>query len=95
MFWKDGYAALAALDDDGDELLTGKELRGLAVWRDADGDAVSDPGEVLPLDRYDVTALATRFTGSHAGAPCNRAGIRFRDGASRSTYDWTPMSVGR
>src|SRR5438445_365240 len=33
-FWDDGYQALAALDDNGDGLLTGKELNGLAIWHD-------------------------------------------------------------
>jgi len=95
MFWRDGYAALAALDDDGDDRLSGKELRGLAVWQDRDTDGVSDPGEVQPLERLGVTAVSVRANGSHAGVPWNRQGLRFQDDTWRPTYDWTPTSVGR
>ena len=34
-FWKNGYEALAALDDNGDGELGGPELRHLALWHDA------------------------------------------------------------
>ncbi len=42
MFWNNGYAPLAALDDDRDGILTGKELAGLALWRDANGNGVAE-----------------------------------------------------
>ncbi|MGV3719750.1 MAG: hypothetical protein ACO1SX_02480, partial [Actinomycetota bacterium] len=87
--------ALAALDDDGDERLTDKELRGLAVWRDQDGDAVSDPGEVQPLALLGVKEVAVRSNGSYAGVPWNQHGLRFQDGSWRPSYDWTPTSSGR
>jgi hypothetical protein len=51
---------LAALDDDHDGILTGKELAGLALWRDANGNGVADPGEVKPLSAYGIVALSCR-----------------------------------
>ena len=47
MFWRDGYHALNALDDDRDGLLRGAELQGLAVWFDRNSNGVSEFGEVL------------------------------------------------
>jgi hypothetical protein len=89
-FWRDGYEPLAALDDDGDGRLVGDELAGIAVWRDLDGDAVSDPGEVVPVRKAGIAAIAVRPTGREAGVAAHRAGIEMADGSTRPTYDWTP-----
>jgi hypothetical protein len=94
MFWSDGYAALAALDDDGDGWLAGKELAGLAAWRDSDGDGVSDPGEVRPLARLGITRVAARGARWIDGVFCHPAGIERRDGSVLPTYDWMPRSLG-
>jgi len=91
-FWRDGYEALAALDDDGDGRIAGAELAGLALWRDADGDAVSDPGEVRPVGACGVVALATRAEVGADGVPTAAAGVVFADGTTRATWDWTPTS---
>jgi len=45
-FWEHGYQALAALDDDGDGWLRGRELEWLAIWRDLNGNGRYDLGEV-------------------------------------------------
>jgi hypothetical protein len=90
MFWENGYEALRALDDDGDGELTGKELAGLAIWHDANGDGVCDPGEVRPLSDYGIVAVSCRWQRdpSHpdriAWSP---VGVRFRDGSTRPTFD--------
>ena len=88
MFWTDGYRALDALDDDRDGELRGAELAGLAVWRDASGNGVSEPGEVLPLGRWGITGLAVRATTTVDGCPANSRGVRFRDGRILPSYDW-------
>jgi hypothetical protein len=90
IFWRDGYHALDALDDNRDGLLSGEELRGLAVWRDANGDGVSDPGEVLPLTALGVTALSVRATGrmEPGASPACADGLRMADGRVLPTYDW-------
>lgn len=89
-FWRDGFEVLRALDDDRSGDLTGAELAGLALWRDANANGVSDPGEVRPLAAYGVAALTTR--GAPAGTRLITApgGVRFTDGFSRPLYDWTP-----
>jgi hypothetical protein len=90
LFWENGYDALASLDDNGDGVLTGDELKGLAIWHDANGNGVCDPGEVKPLSEYGIVALSCRCERdpSHpdriAYAP---KGVTFRDGKTRPTFD--------
>lgn len=86
VFWADGYQALAALDDDGDGWLRGPELAGIAVWRDANGDAVSGAGEVRPLTALGITGLEVRPAVDPAsGALTARVE---RDGHVVPSYDW-------
>ena len=49
LFWNTGYDALRAFDDDGNGVLRGDELAGLAVWRDVNVDGVSRAGEFTRL----------------------------------------------
>src|SRR5262249_31066531 len=58
MSWDDGYQALGALDDNGDGVLTGKELEGLAIWQDLNGNGVCDPGELKALADWGIVALS-------------------------------------
>jgi len=51
LFWKNGYEPLAVLDQNKDGSLRGSELAGLAAWNDRNSNGVSDPGEVVPLDK--------------------------------------------
>lgn len=90
--WRDGYEPLEALDDDGDGRLTGEELDGLAVWRDQDGDGVSDPGEVVSARAAGVVALTTSPAGLREGVVWNASGALLSDGTARATFDWTPVS---
>ena len=88
IFWRTGYDALRALDDDGDGQLTGAELDGLALWFDRNGDARSTRGEVAPLATFGIRALAVdapTFDGAH---PMNPAGVTFTDGRRLPTWDW-------
>ena len=87
--WRNGYEPLRALDDDGDGELRGRELRHLALWRDVNRNAVSDPGEVRPLSEYGIVALTCRGAkgdGIFTAAVAER-GVRFSDGRTRPTYD--------
>lgn len=93
MYWSDGYAPLAALDDNRDGGLDGQELNGLAVWNDRNGNAVSDPGEVKPVRAYEVTRLAVRSAGRADGALYHPRGIERTDGTYLPTYDWMPTSL--
>lgn len=90
VFWSDGFEALRALDDDRSGDLTGAELGGLALWRDADGDGVSDAGEVRPVSVHGISGLATRGAAERPGLLSAPDGVRFEDGSARALYDWTP-----
>jgi hypothetical protein len=92
MFFRDGYEALASLDDDRDGWLKGKELKGVVVWTDLDGDGDSDGGEVIAVEKVGVTAVRTSADASEGRTPLASNGIVFKDGRSVPTYDWTPVS---
>ena len=95
VFWRDGYAALSALDDNGDGVLRGPELRGLALWRDLNGNGVSDPGEVAPVSDWGIVAIRCDGATNAAGLLANPAGVGLRDGSTRATYDWIAESEQR
>jgi hypothetical protein len=89
-FWGTGYEALAALDDDGDGVLTGAELRHLAVWHDKNGNGIAEPGEVKSLAEWGIVAVSCRGEGDPGDPDCAahaRVGVVFRDGTTRPTYD--------
>jgi len=93
IYWYDGYEALRALDDDADGELRGAELRGLAVWRDANVNGVSESGEVRPLAEWGITGLACTGEAVSDTLMKNNAGVRFQDGRLRPSYDWMPRGV--
>ncbi len=93
IFWDDGYQPLAALDDDGDGYLAGKELAGLAAWQDRNGNGRSDTGEVVPIGQRGIRRIAAHSQGREQGVPANARGIELESGAWLPTYDWTPVSV--
>ena len=88
MIWRDGYAALDAFDDSRDGWLEGEELRDLKLWFDADGDAVSDPGEVRGLSACGVEAIAVEASSEIGGSPANLRGVRLSDGTLTPSFDW-------
>lgn len=93
LFWDNGYQAMRSLDDDGDGLLRGAELAGLAVWRDGNGNGVSDPGEVRPLAALEIVELSCNAVSPGPEedptlvAAFSPAGVRFGNGTTRPTYD--------
>lgn len=94
MFWRNGYQALQALDNNHDGWLTGRELEGIAVWRDANSNGVCDKGEVTPIAQLGITSIATQSAGTEQGMPANPNGLRRTNGTFLPTYDWTPKSSG-
>ena len=94
LFFQDGFAALASLDNDHDGTLRGDELTGLSVWVDANSNGICDPGEVTPLAKLGITALSCRATGNDGSSLISAAGVEFADGSSRPLWDWitTPLS---
>jgi hypothetical protein len=88
MFWRDGYAALEALDNDGDGWLSGAELDGVVVWRDVNGNGVSDPGEVVPAHEFGIAKLGVKAGGQDSGVSFQANGVVMRNGSVFRTYDW-------
>lgn len=88
VFWRDGYQALGSLDANGDGALDGDELSGLALWVDANGNGVSEPGEVRPLSAYGIDRLSCQGQPLKTGLRWSQQGVRFKDGSFRASYDW-------
>ena len=88
IFWANGYQALSALDDNGDGVLTGAELSGLALWFDRNGNGISEPGEVIPVGSLGITAIGCSCRTNAAGLPWNPVGVILTNGTARATYDW-------
>lgn len=88
LLFRDGYEALDALDDNRDGRLAGPELQGLAGWRDADGDGVSDPGEVLPLTSLGVSWVSCRPDTLDDDCLASVAGVGFVSGEPLPSVDW-------
>ncbi len=91
VFWRDGYEAMSALDDDGDGWLAGPELEGLAVWNDADQDGASTEAEILSLSELGIKALSCQGRAHPLGFPYSPGGIRYQDGVPGDSYDWMPI----
>ena len=90
LFWETGYDALGVLDDDHDGRLRGSELTGLALWHDANGNGVSDPGEVEPLAAHGIVGLSCssdRDESHPDRIAFSKAGVTFADGSTRPTFD--------
>jgi hypothetical protein len=92
IFWRDGYQALASLDNNADGKLTGAELDGLALWNDRNSDGVSDAGEVTPASECGIEAINCDSDLHPSGIRFNERGAIFRDGSSRATFDWIAPS---
>lgn len=90
MFWENGYHALRALDDNQDGALTGDELTGLAIWRDANANGVSEHGEVKQLAQWGIVSVSCRFASedeSDVYIASSKRGVTFADGTTRPTFD--------
>ena len=98
LFWENGYRALRALDDNGDRQLTDRELESLAIWHDRNVNGQSEPGEVRPLSDWRVVALSCEYEIDPAHPDeiaYSPAGVTFRDGSSRQTFDIVLHPAGR
>ena len=92
MLFENGYQALASLDDNHDGQISGRELDGIAVWQDRNGNGQCDRGEVVSLSSLGIVSIAVRSVGQQNGALCNARGLQLADGTFLATYDWTPTS---
>jgi tetratricopeptide (TPR) repeat protein len=88
IFWRNGFEALSALDADNNGVIEGSEKQGLAIWRDANCDGVSDRGEVRSLDACGIESLSCRASEGENGFLQSRDGVRFKNGDVGQTVDW-------
>ncbi|NMO19829.1 hypothetical protein, partial [Pyxidicoccus fallax] len=57
-----GYEKLSKyFDKDGNGRVEGKELKGLKIWEDRNGDGVTQKGELVSLASHGISSLNTRF----------------------------------
>lgn len=95
MFFRDGYAALAILDDNLDGWLTQKEMKGIVVWHDRNSNGLSDNGEVTSIESWGVEAIRVKSNGMVGNMTSASVGMKFRGGRTTPTYDWWPSSKNR
>lgn len=97
-FWTNGYHALGSLDDNADGKIAGRELDGLALWRDRNENGISEPGEVSSVRSHRIVALSYAHARARNDLWISRAGVTFVGGETRPTYDWVvrpaPLVVG-
>ena len=57
--YADGFEKLATHDNDGNGIVEGKELEGMAIWVDANSNAKLDEGELSTLKDHKIVGLMT------------------------------------
>lgn len=93
IFWKDGYAALAMLDDNNDGVLADGELNGVSLWTDANANGISEPGEVVTAEDSAVKAIRVQAYFNEGVHPTCPNGIEFFDHEPWTTWDWMAEPV--
>jgi hypothetical protein len=94
IFWPNGYEALSALDDNGDGVLSGPELKGLAVWIDRNSNGISDLGEVVPVEALGIQSISCSSKIAPDGMRWNPQGVTLTNGMFRASYDWIVPAPG-
>lgn len=87
LFHRNGYEAMSLLDDNGDGSISGQEMSGLALWCDANGNGISEQGEVKSLASHGIRKLSTAHQRHTSGIPWSETGVTFADGSTAPTYD--------
>ena len=95
IFWRDGYEAMSVLDADDNGILEEAELDRLSVWFDRDGNGVSSPGEVVPVNLLEIAGLRTQATSKGANHVSNPNGLILQSGQELPTWDWLTSPVTR
>ncbi len=88
IIWKNGYEPLARLDNDHNGWLEGRELEGIGVWQDKNGNGKCEAGEVKTLNQLGIVRIAVRGQRNIEGVLTHPQGIIKRDGTILPTYDW-------
>lgn len=84
-----GFAALAALDDNGDGVVDGRDpqFAALRLWRDSNGDRQSQPAELSTLAQAEITSLPLTYA---VDPICDDRGNCAAEHASVTTSDGRP-----
>ena len=96
-----GFAALAALDDDGDGRITPRDASfgRLLVWRDTNQDRRSQPGELMRAEDAGLVSIELGYTvvPRCTGDDCEieRAHFVFRKGGSERIGDVIDVHLGK
>jgi hypothetical protein len=93
IFRRNGYDAMAALDDNADGVLAGAELDGMSVWFDRNSDGRSTVKEVTPLRELGVESISVIATTQDGPHPMNPRGLKMKDGRILPTWDWMTEPV--
>ena len=88
IFWENGYQPLAALDDNGDGVISGNELKGFALWQDQNANGISETGEVRPVGEFGIRSISTKHEVHESGIPWSPQGVTLKDGTILPSYDW-------
>ena len=87
--FKNGYEKLAHyFDKNKDGVVKGEELKGLQIWKDANGDAKVDAGELQSLKQHKLTSLNTKFNAKDMSSSYNTQHVTTRD-VERVHGRWT------
>jgi hypothetical protein len=77
-----GYEHLASLDSNLDGRLTGKELSGLSVWQDQNGNARCEKGELKTVQQLGISDFDLKHTDFKSTYTIN--------GKKQAMFDWWP-----
>lgn len=82
--YRDGYEKMSVtLDSNRDGWVSGKELQGLCIWRDLDGNGKCGSNEIAPIESYGIVKIST----SHKNF---NSTYYAKNGTEQQTWDWWP-----
>jgi len=80
--YTNGYEQLAGLDSNRDGKVSGKELQGLSVWQDKNGNAKCEAGELRTVQALGISEFNLKHTDFKSSYVIN--------GKSQAMFDWWP-----
>jgi hypothetical protein len=79
-----GYEKLSLLDSNNDGVITGEELNTLSVWRDENGNAKADDGEIVSVKELGITSIGAK-------GDFNLVSSFVQNGQTKKVWDWFPV----
>ena len=80
--YANGYEQMATLDANMDGKVSGKELAGLSVWQDKNGDGKCDAGELQTVQQLGITDFSLKHSQFKSSFTMK--------GKTQAMYDWWP-----